>query len=118
GAEKKTFTVRLGRARTDSETEGASTGRVKPKSDASAKEEALGISVEPLSQDDRQDTRLSAVFAQAGGGMVVTEVSPDGPAYGRLSSADDGAAEFIVSVNGTPDRKSTRLNSSHQIISY
>src|SRR6267378_1744154 len=49
GGEKKTFTVRLARAPTDSETEVASTGRVKPKSDASAKEEALGISVEPLS---------------------------------------------------------------------
>jgi len=104
GGEKKTFTVRLARAPTDSETEVASTGRVKPKSDASAKEEALGISVEPLSQDDRQDTRFSAVFAQAGGGMVVTEVSPDGPAYGRLSSADDGAPDIIVSVNGTPTR--------------
>src|SRR6266516_2535950 len=104
GGEKKTFTLRLARAPTDSETEVASTGRVKPKSDASAKEEALGISVEPLSQDDRQDTRLSAVFAQAGGGMVVTEVSPDGPAYGRLFSADDGGPDIIVSVNGTPTR--------------
>src|SRR5207302_1542246 len=104
GGEKKTFTVRLARAPSDSETEVAATGRAKPKSDASAKEEALGISVEPLSQDDRQDTRLSAVFTQAGGGMVVTEVSPDGPAYGRLSSADDGAPDIIVSVNGTPTR--------------
>src|SRR5947199_5321321 len=104
GGEKKTFTIRLARAPSDSETEVASTGRAKPRSDASAKEEALGISVEPLSQDDRQDTRLSAVFAQAGGGMVVTEVSPDGAAYGRLSSADDGAPDIIVSVNGTPTR--------------
>src|SRR5438876_1168069 len=105
GGEKKTFTVRLARAPSDSETEVAATGRAKPKSDASAKEEALGISVEPLSQDDRQDTRLSAVFTQAGGGMVVTEVSPDGPAYGRLSSADDGAPDIIVSVIGTPSRR-------------
>src|SRR5881397_3557033 len=60
GGEKKTFTLRLTRAPSDSETEVAATGRAKPRSDASAKEEALGISVEPLSQDDRQDTRLSA----------------------------------------------------------
>jgi len=104
GGEKKTFTLRLTRAPSDSETEVAATGRAKPRSDAPAKEEALGISVEPLSQDDRQDTRLSAVFAQAGGGMVVTEVSPDGPAYGRLFSADDGGPDIIVSVNGTPTR--------------
>src|SRR5207302_5117483 len=97
-----TFTIRLARAPSDSETEVASTGRAKPRSDASAKEEALGISVEPLSQEDRQDTRLSAVFVQAGGGMVVTDVAPDGPAYGRLFSADDGGPDIIVAVNGTP----------------
>src|SRR5439155_1555153 len=57
GGEKKTFTLRLTRAPSDSETEVAATGRAKPRSDAPAKEEALGISVEPLSQDDRQDTR-------------------------------------------------------------
>src|SRR5256886_2542485 len=104
GGEKKTFTLRLTRAPSDSETEVAATGRAKPRSDAPAKEEALAISVEPLSQDDRQDTRLSAGFAQAGGGIVVTEVSPDGPAYGRLFSADDGGPDIIVSVNGTPTR--------------
>src|SRR5256886_1444888 len=104
GGEKKTFTGRLARAPSDSETEVAATGRAKPQSDASAKEEALGISVDPLSQDDRQDTRLSAVFAQAGGGMVVTEVAPDGPAYGRLFSADDGGPDVVISVNGTPTR--------------
>src|SRR5207247_2983365 len=104
GGEKKTFTIRLARAPSDSETEVASTGSAKPRSDASAKEEALGISVEPLSQDDRQDTRLSAVFAQAGGGMVVTEVSPDGAAYGRLSSAGDRSPDSIVHLHGTPAR--------------
>src|SRR5438093_4691195 len=66
GGEKKTFTVRLARAPSDSETEVAATGRAKPKSDASAKEETLGISVEPLSQDDRQDTRLSGGLTPAG----------------------------------------------------
>jgi len=104
GGEKKTFTIRLARAPSDSETEVAATGRAKPKSDASTKEEALGISVEPLSQDDRQDTRLSAVFARAGGGMVVTDVSPDGAAYGRLFSAEDGGPDVVISVNGTPTR--------------
>src|SRR6184192_28673 len=104
GGEKKTFTVRLARAPSDSDTEVASTNGGRPKGDASAKEETLGISVEPLSQDDRQDTRLSAVFAQAGGGLVITGVAPDGPAYGRLFSADDGGPDVVISVNGTPTR--------------
>src|SRR6184192_1224906 len=54
GGEKKSFTVRLARAPSDSDTEVASTNGGRPKGDASAKEETLGISVEPLSQDDRQ----------------------------------------------------------------
>src|SRR5437867_103796 len=109
GGEKKTFTVRLARAPSDSDTEVASTNGGRPKGDASAKEETLGISVEPLSQDDRQDTRLSAVFAQAGGGLVITGVAPDGPAYGRLFSADDGGPDIIISVNGTPTRTRAAL---------
>ena len=109
GGEKKTFAVRLARAPSDSDTEVASTNGGRPKGDASAKEETLGISVEPLSQDDRQDTRLSAVFAQAGGGLVVTAAAPDGPAYGRLFSADDGGPDIIVSVNGTPTRTRAAL---------
>src|SRR5947199_7252271 len=56
GGEKKTFTVRLARAPSDSDTEVASTNGGRPKGDASAKEEALGIAVGPLSQDERQDT--------------------------------------------------------------
>src|SRR5881296_1794456 len=109
GGEKKTFTVRLARAPSDSDVAVASTNGGRPKGDASAKEETLGISVEPLSQDDRQDTRLSAVFAQAGGGLVITGVAPDGPAYGRLFSADDGGPDIIISVNGTPTRTRAAL---------
>src|SRR6059058_778016 len=43
GGEKKTFTVRLARAPSDSDTEVASTNGGRPKGDASAKEETLGI---------------------------------------------------------------------------
>src|SRR5437763_3691495 len=78
GGEKKSFTVRLARAPSEGDTEVAATNGGRPKGDASAKEETLGISVEPLSHDDRQATRLSAVFAQAGGGLVITGVATDG----------------------------------------
>src|SRR2546422_446036 len=108
-----------------------------------AKEEILGISVQPLTQEDARDPRLRPVLRD-GGGLIVSEVSPDGPAYRRLLSADDdGGPDIIVAVNGKPartrqelrdalkdvksgdivtlqvlDRKSTRLNSSHGYISY
>jgi len=42
---------------------------------------------------------------ERGGGLVVTDVSPDGPAYQRLLSADDpGGPDIIVAVNGVPTR--------------
>jgi S1-C subfamily serine protease len=64
----------------------------------------LGISVEPLTQDDARDVRLKSVL-ERGGGLVVTDVSPDGPAYQRLQSSDDpGGPDIIIAVNGVPTR--------------
>src|SRR5438128_1656929 len=75
---------------------------------ASSKEEMLGISVEPLTQDDARDPRLRPVV-QRGGGLIVTDVSPDGPAYQRLLAADDGGPDIIVAVNGAPTRTRAAL---------
>ena len=44
------------------------------------------------------------------GGLIVSEVSPDGPAYRRLLSADDdGGPDIIVAVNGKPTRARQEL---------
>src|SRR5881628_1939818 len=103
GGEKKTFTVRLARAPSERDTEVASARGVKPKGDASSKEEVLGISVEPLSTEDARDPRMRPVMEQAHGGLVVTEIAPEGPAYQRLQSSDDpGGPDIIVAVNGAP----------------
>jgi serine protease Do len=67
------------------------------------KEETLGISVEPLSQEDAREPTLRAV-ARAGGGLVVTDVSPDGPAYQKLADAASGGPDIILKVNGQPTR--------------
>src|SRR5947207_5799348 len=56
GGERKTITVRLARAPSEADSEVASAG-AKPKGDASTKEEMLGISVQPLTQDDAQNPR-------------------------------------------------------------
>jgi len=69
----------------------------------------LGISVQPLTQDDARDPRLRPVMRD-GGGLIVSEVSPDGPAYRRLLSADDdGGPDIIVAVNGKPTRTRQEL---------
>jgi len=106
GGEKKTVTVRLARAPSDTDSEVA-TASSKSKTDASSKEEMLGISVDALTQDDARDARLRPVI-ERGGGLVVTDVSPEGPAFQRLQSSDDpGGPDIIVAVNGAPTRTRT-----------
>src|SRR5881392_374793 len=103
GGEKKTVTVRLARAPGEADSEVASVSS-KSKNDASSKEEMLGISVEPLTQDDARDVRLRSVL-ERGGGLVVTDVSPEGPAFQRLQASDDpGGPDIIIAVNGVPTR--------------
>ncbi|HWH03755.1 MAG TPA: trypsin-like peptidase domain-containing protein [Gemmatimonadales bacterium] len=66
----------------------------------------LGIGVQPLSPDDlSQDNRLARV-SDFGGGMAVTSVAPEGPAYGLLFTQDEtgGVLYIIMNVNGKPTR--------------
>jgi serine protease Do len=108
GGERKTITVRLAHAPNEADTEVASSG-AKPKGEESTKEEMLGISVQPLTKDDADNPRLKPVMDR-GGGLVVTDVAPDGPAFQRLRAADDpGGPDIIVAVNGTPTRTRAAL---------
>src|ERR1051325_902234 len=107
GGERKTLSVRLARAPSEADSEVASAG-AKPKGEAT-KEEMLGVSVQPLTQDDAQNPRLKPVVDR-GGGLVITDVAPDGPAYQRLRSADDpGGPDIIVAVNSVPTRTRAAL---------
>src|SRR5213083_2270354 len=108
GGEKRTVTVRLARAPSEADSEVAAASSKAKGEAASSKEEMLGISVEQLTQDDARDPRLRPVV-QRGGGLIVTDVSPDGPAYQRLLAADDGGPDIIVAVNGAPTRTRAAL---------
>jgi serine protease Do len=63
----------------------------------------LGISVQPLTQEDVRDTELRPIL-RSGGALVVTQVSPDGPAYQKLADASSGYPDIILKVNGQPTR--------------
>src|SRR5207247_8640141 len=42
---------------------------------------------------------------ERGGGLVVTDVSPEGPGFQRLQASDDpGGPDIIIAVNGVPTR--------------
>src|SRR5437867_10390288 len=102
GGVRKTYTVRLARAPLGDEEVASKAGA--GKGEVAPKEEALGVSVQPLTADDQQDPRFRSVV-QGGGGLVVTDVSPDGPAFQRLAAVDDpGGPDVIVKVNGAPTR--------------
>jgi serine protease Do len=106
GGERKTLTVRLAAAPGPEAAteEAASAEDGTPKRSLSPKEETLGISVEPLSQEDAREPSLRAV-ARAGGGLAVTSVSPDGPAYQKLVDASGGGyPDIILKINGQSTR--------------
>ncbi|HXF95640.1 MAG TPA: Do family serine endopeptidase [Gemmatimonadales bacterium] len=105
GGERRTLTVRLAPAPAEGESRVASGdgGRRRGSGEAAPMEEALGISVEPLSAQEARDERLREVV-EAGGGMLVTDVSPDGPAYQRLLPPDQGGPDVILRINGQPVR--------------
>ena len=108
GGARKTIPVKL-TAAPGSESETADAADDRPSRDSAPSEQALGISVEPLSQEDARDAQLSPVI-RSGGGLVVTQVSPDGPAYERLADPSNGGPVIILRVNGQPTRTRADLH--------
>ena len=108
GGARKTIPVKL-TAAPGNESETAQTDNETPSRDSAPSEQALGISVQPLTQEDARDAQLSSVI-RSGGALVVTQVSPDGPAYERLVDANNGGPDIIVRVNGQPTRTRADLH--------
>ena len=100
GGVKKTLPVRLTAAPSSEPEEISSNEDGGSSRDSAPMESTLGISVEPLSQENVRDPNLRQVI-RSGGGLIVSQVSPDGPAYQRLVDASQGYPDIIVKVNGT-----------------
>src|SRR5467141_3392542 len=101
GGVRKTLPVKLTAASTSQPEEVSSNDEGASSRDAAPMERALGISVEPLSQENVRDPDLRQVM-RSGGGLIVSQVSPDGPAFRRLSDASSGYSnpDIILKVNG------------------
>jgi serine protease Do len=113
GGVRRTISVRLV-AQPTADTDQVSVGNdAKDNADeATATTNKLGIAVEPLSSDDAsQDPKLQRAVASTGGALVVTDVSPDGPAHRKLT-ATQGRPDLIVQVNGKPTRTRTELRTA------
>ena len=86
-----------------------------PTRDEQPMESGLGISVEPMSQEDAAARNLDVVRS-AGGGLVVTDVSPDGPAAGKLAVPGPGGTDIILKVEAQPVR--TRIDLRNALRKY
>jgi len=99
GGVRKTLPVRLTAAPAAAPEEVSSTDDGGSGRESAPMENTLGISVEPLTAENARDPSLRQVM-RSGGGLLVSQVSADGPAYHRLSDATQGYADIILKVNG------------------
>ena len=114
GGEQKVFRVRLASAVTNRDVAAAGTpddeSRDKADVPRGRSGDRLGITVETLSQEDAAQVRP---VARNGGGLAVTEVAPDGPAFQKLRAQDaQGAPDIILQVNGTAVRNRAEFNTA------
>ena len=100
GGIRKTIPVRLTAAPASQPEEISSNDDGASSRESAPMDKTLGISVEPLSQDNAaRDQDLRQVM-RSGGGLIVSQVSPDGPAYQRLFDASQVYPDVILKVNG------------------
>ena len=74
-------------------------------SDAAAALGRLGVTVAPVSREDVDRFELTA----AQRGLVVTDVTAGGPAWGELVDADRGGPDIILEVEGKPVKTAAEL---------
>jgi len=103
GSPRRTVTLRLARAPAEAPASEASPSDAQ---NALGRGDllTLGLAVEPMSQEEASQQSLDAVVAN-GGGLVVTAVSPEGPAYQNVFGPQDNQyPDILLKVNGTPVR--------------
>jgi len=101
--QQQTLPVRLTAPPSDEDNDIARRNDSRRRDEPAAAQGPLGITVQPLTQEDVRDTELRQVV-RSGGALVVTQVSPDGPAYQKLADANSGYPDIILKVNGQPTR--------------
>ena len=113
GGVRKTLSVRLAAQPTAEADQVAVASDAKGQADeTAATTNRLGIAVEPLSSDDAsRDPKLERAVASTGGALIVTDVSPDGPSYRKLSAAQSNP-DLVLQVNGRPTRARADLRAA------
>jgi serine protease Do len=109
GGVHKTLEVRLQEVTAPRELAARGAGRSDDSSDsgdgAAASIDLLGVTVQPLDQSTVQQLELGPDQR----GLVVTGVTPGGPAYGEVADPDAGGPDILLSVEDKPVRSVTEL---------
>jgi serine protease Do len=106
GGIRKTFTVRLMEQSSDErDADNPEQEAPKPNTDEAVSFDQIGASVQTLTPELAQEYELEKDVR----GVVVTEVDPNGPAYGTLFSPEDGGPDVIQSVEGVTIRSESDL---------
>ena len=101
GGVRKTFEVRLQSVPASREVADGSSGGSGP-SDSDSDEDAdidlLGLTVQPVDQT----AALELDLAPENRGLIVTGVTPGGPAHGEVAGPGSGGPDILLSVEGKP----------------
>jgi serine protease Do len=102
GGVRKTFEIRLEEVPAPRETaaRGSESSDERNESDeaATADIDLLGVTVQPLDQGDVEQLELSPEQR----GLLITEVTPGGPAHGEVAEPGRGGPDILLSVEGKP----------------
>ena len=99
GGVRKTFEVRLQEVPAAKHTaagDGEATGDAADSSDEAADIDLLGLTVQPVDKDAVEQFELKPEQR----GLMVTGVTPGGPAQGEIAGPDNGGPDIILSVEG------------------
>jgi serine protease Do len=77
-------------------------------SSAATSIDLLGVTVQALDRDDVQQLDLSSDQR----GVLVTGVTPGGPAYGEVAGPDNGGPDIILDVEGKPVKTPSELRNA------
>ncbi len=102
GGERKTLEVRLQEIAAPRDAASRESGKSNDEADSSdeaaASVDLLGLTVQPVDQDAVRQFDLSSDER----GLLVTGVTPGGPAYGTIADPDNGGPDIILELEGKP----------------
>jgi serine protease Do len=109
GGVRKTLEVRLQAVTSPRDVASRSdSGSEKGSSNEATAIDLLGLTVQPLDPETVRELNLPADRR----GLLVTDVTPGGPAYGEVAEPDNGGPDLLLELEGKPVKSLAELRSA------